>query len=46
MWQSKFHIHTKQLAELWFCIFQLLHSYTAGGKTKTLNRIVANIPRI
>jgi hypothetical protein len=21
MWETKFHTHTKQLAELWFCIF-------------------------
>jgi hypothetical protein len=21
MWETKFHVHTKQLAELWVCIF-------------------------
>jgi hypothetical protein len=21
IWETKFHTHTKQLAELWFCIF-------------------------
>jgi hypothetical protein len=21
MWETKFHTHTKQLAQLWFCIF-------------------------
>jgi hypothetical protein len=21
MWETKFHTHTKQLVELWFCIF-------------------------
>jgi hypothetical protein len=23
---TKFHTHTKQLAELWFCVFYPLHS--------------------
>jgi hypothetical protein len=31
---TKFHTHTKQLAELWFCLFYRLHSWTAEGKTK------------
>jgi hypothetical protein len=29
-----FHADTKQLEELWFCVFLPLHSWTAGGKTK------------
>jgi hypothetical protein len=34
MWEIKFHTHTKQLEELWFCVFEPLHSYRTGGTTK------------
>jgi hypothetical protein len=31
--ETKFHAHTKQLVELWFCIFYPLHSWTADWLT-------------
>jgi hypothetical protein len=34
MLETKFHAHTKELAELWFCIFSPLCSQTAGGRTE------------
>jgi hypothetical protein len=33
MWETKFHTHTKQLAELWY-IFEPSHFWRAGGMTK------------
>ena len=34
MWESKFHIHTKQQAKLYLCISQSLHFWMANWMTK------------
>jgi hypothetical protein len=34
MWQTKFHIRTKQMIKSWLCTFWCSYSYTTNGKTK------------
>jgi hypothetical protein len=46
MWETKLHIHTKQVAELWVCIFNLYVSRQPAGRQKALNRVAASIPWI
>jgi hypothetical protein len=46
MWETKFYTHTKQLTELWFVYFNLYVPRQQAGRQKTLDRMVASIPRI
>jgi hypothetical protein len=49
MWETKFHTHAKQLAELCFCIFLYILTFTFLDSTweeKRLNRIVAVLPEL
>jgi hypothetical protein len=38
--ETKFHTHTKQLAELWFLYFNLYVPRQQVGRQKTVNRMV------
>jgi hypothetical protein len=46
MWETKFLTHTKQIAQLWFCVFNLYISKQQVGRQKMLNQMVASIPQI
>jgi hypothetical protein len=46
MLETKFHTHTKWLAELCFVYFNLYVPRQQAGGQKTQNRTVASVPRI